>query len=184
MRTVKRIGLLVALVALALAGCGSAKPKHNDADVAFAQMMVPHHEQAVQIAELAPSHASSSDVRKIAAAIDKAQQPEIETLRAWLKAWGEVEESPYSAHDGSDMSMHMPGMLSERTMTKLEEARGPEFDRLFLTSMIAHHKGAIAMAETEKEDGKFPGAKTLADTIISTQTAEIKRMQKLLKALP
>lgn len=170
--------LLAAIATAALvfvAGCGSTGggTPHNDADVAFAQMMIPHHEQAIDMAELAATRASSEDVKGLATAIEAAQDPEIETMKGWLKSWGEDEAMSHATHD-------MPGIMDEKTMADLEEAKGAAFDRLFLTAMIAHHKGAIDMAKAEKEAGVFPGALSLADAIISTQAAEIKRMRALL----
>ena len=147
---------------------------HNEADVAFAEMMIPHHQQAVEMATLAETRADSQEVKDLAAAIKAAQDPEIQTMQGWLKAWGEDG----MAHDMSPDEM--PGMVDSKTMGNLGKATGAEFDRQFLTAMIAHHEGAVAMAESEKSDGVHKGALGLADAIIKTQTAEIKQMQKLL----
>lgn len=165
----------VTMLAL-VAGCSGTDQgtSHNDADVTFAQMMIPHHEQAIEMSQLAATRASSNDVKELAGAIEAAQDPEIQTMRGWLKSWGEDESMGHAGHD-------MPGIMSEQTMADLEQAEGAQFDRLFLTSMIAHHQGAIDMAEDEKRDGEFPGALTLADAIITTQAAEIDRMRAMLK---
>lgn len=176
----------VAAATLALiVGCGSTSTgtRHNDADVAFAQMMIPHHEQAIEMSKLAATRASSADVRELAGAIEAAQDPEIQTMRGWLRSWGEDDAMGHNdGHDMSgDMSRDMPGMMSEKTMAELKQAKGAEFDRLFLTSMIAHHEGAIDMAREEKADGEFPGTLSLADAIMTTQAAEIERMRAMLK---
>jgi uncharacterized protein (DUF305 family) len=171
--------VLAAAVLLIAAACGSsdetvepASPRHNAADVSFAQMMIPHHEQAIEMSRLAPSRASSQDVKDLATAIEGAQDPEIKAMKAWLKAWGEDE----SGHMGHDMA----GMMDDKTMVDLEKGKGAAFDRQFLTAMIAHHKGAIAMATSEKSDGVNPKALKLANAIIRTQTAEIQKMQAML----
>lgn len=150
---------------------------HNKADTAFAQEMIPHHRQAVEMADLAPSRASSAEVKDLATKIKGAQDPEIETMTGWLTAWGEKvpEEMP-----GMDHSAAMPGMMSAQDMEKLEKASGAAFDAMFLEMMVKHHEGAVAMATTEKTEGDYPLTKKLADEIIKGQTAEIEQMNKLL----
>ena len=178
----KTIVVAVAAAALlATAGCRiqsedkSADPRpHNEADVSFAQLMIPHHEQAVEMTKLAATRAESQDVKELAAAIEAAQAPEIERMQGWLDAWDAGGASHDMSHD------EMPGMVDDSMMNELGRASGAEFDRLFLTAMIAHHEGAIAMAESERSDGIHKGALTMADDIIRTQNAEIKRMRKLL----
>ena len=166
---------------LLAAGCSGtnkdatdAGSAHNPSDVAFAEMMVPHHQQAIEMATLAETRAESQEVRDLAAAIKAAQDPEIQTMQGWLKSWGEDGTSADMSHD------EMPGMVDDKAMGDLGKAAGAEFDRQFLTAMIAHHEGAIAMAESEKSDGVHKGSLRLADAIIKTQNAEIKRMQTLL----
>ncbi|MDI3409359.1 DUF305 domain-containing protein [Streptomyces cavernicola] len=151
--------------------------EHNAADVAFAQGMIPHHRQAVEMADLAESRAGSDDVKKLAEEIEKAQDPEIKTLSGWLTKWG--EEVP---KDGAmDHSAHgMGGMMTPEEMGKLEKASGKAFDTAFMELMIKHHEGAVTMAKTEKADGSFPDAKKMADAIIKSQSAEIARMNDLL----
>ena len=179
----------VALLGLLAAACssdddpsvvaGSAtseqETEHNDADVEFAQGMIPHHEQAVEMAGMATEQAESADVKALAEQIEAAQAPEIETLRSWLEDWGEDEDM-----GGMD---HGSGMMSDDDMSALEEATGAEFDRMFLEMMIEHHEGAIEMADTEIEDGQFPDAIEMAETIKSTQEAEIAEMEALLDEL-
>ncbi|MGP3965300.1 DUF305 domain-containing protein [Nonomuraea sp. 3N208] len=158
----------------------SASPSaaFNDADVIFAQMMIPHHEQAVDMADLAATRASDPEVKELAAKIKAAQDPEIQTMRGWLTAWGKPESDP-EGHMGHGM----PGMMSADQMKKLEAAKGKEFDKLFVEQMIAHHKGAIEMARTEQADGSNPEAKELAKTIETTQQAEVEQLQKILDRL-
>ncbi|WP_405445955.1 DUF305 domain-containing protein [Streptomyces achromogenes] len=152
---------------------------HNAQDVAFAQGMIPHHQQALQMAELAADRASSARVKDLAARIEKAQDPEIRTLTGWLKAWG--EQPPMA---GMDHSGHtgMSGMMSEADMAALKKATGRDFDNRFLSLMTEHHQGAVEMAATEKRKGRSGDAKAMADEIITAQDAEIKEMKQLLGA--
>jgi uncharacterized protein (DUF305 family) len=152
--------------------------EHNDADVEFAQMMIPHHEQAVEMAQLAATRADSEDVKDLAGRIEAAQSPEIEEMTGWLAVWGE-EAEPTGGMD----EMGDSGMMTDAEMTELEAASGAAFDRLFLEMMVAHHTSAIEMAETEIADGQFPDAVALAEEIKSAQEAEIAEMESLLEQL-
>lgn len=156
----------------------SAQPSSDfdSADVMFVQMMIPHHQQAIEMAGLAETRASHKEVKQLAAKIKGEQQPEINTMESWLRAWGKPAPSGGMGHS-------MPGMMPEADMKKLEKARGAAFDRTFLKMMIAHHKGAIEMARTEQEHGANPQAKQLAKNIESSQRAEVKQMQKMLDRL-
>ncbi|MFE9677177.1 DUF305 domain-containing protein [Streptomyces sp. NPDC006259] len=155
----------------------ASQGQHNAADTAFAQGMIPHHRQAVEMAGLAPSRAESTEVKKLAEQIEKAQDPEIKTLSGWLTSWG--EEVP--ADGTMDHSAHSAGaMMTAQEMDQLGKASGTAFDTAFMQMMIKHHEGAVAMAKTEKTEGSFPGAKKMADAIITSQTAEITRMNDLL----
>jgi uncharacterized protein (DUF305 family) len=149
---------------------------HNDADVTFAQSMIPHHEQAVEMAQLATDRASSEAVRALAAEIEAAQSPEIEQMTGWLAEWGEDDSM------GAMPDMES-GMMSDAQMGELEAASGEEFDRMFLEMMIEHHTGAIAMAETEITDGQYAEAIALAEQVKSAQEAEITEMETLLDQL-
>lgn len=162
---------------------GAAQPgaAFNDADVTFAQMMIPHHEQAVEMAELAETRASDPEVKELAAKIKGAQDPEIKTMTGWLTTWGKPVPSPGAA--GHDTAHGMPGIMSGEDMTRLREARGAEFDRLFAELMIAHHNGAIEMARTEQTQGADPKAKDLARTIETVQQAEVAQLRGLLDRL-
>ncbi|MGN9843650.1 DUF305 domain-containing protein [Nonomuraea sp. H19] len=156
----------------------SAQPSaaFNDADVMFAQMMIPHHEQAVEMADLAPTRASDPEVKELATKIKAAQEPEIQTMEDWLTEWGKPAPEDAMGHD-------MPGVMSEEDMKKLEAAKGKQFDKLFVQHMIAHHNGAIEMARTEQANGSNPQAKELAKTIETTQQAEVGQLQKILDRL-
>ncbi|MET8922534.1 DUF305 domain-containing protein [Streptomyces sp. NPDC004623] len=159
------------------ASATASQGQHNGADIAFAKGMIPHHRQAVEMADLAPSRAQSAEVKKLAGEIKKAQDPEIKTLSGWLTSWG--EEVP--AEDAMDHSMHdMDGMMAAEDMNSLKKASGKEFDTAFMEMMIKHHEGAVEMAKTEKADGTFPDATKMADAIIISQSAEISRMNSLL----
>lgn len=156
--------------------------EHNDADVTFAQMMTIHHQGALEMSELAAQQATSSDVKEIAATIESAQLPEIQLMQSWLTAWGEPLEP--SDHAGMDMSgMDMNGMSQEQVMAELQQKSGADFDNQFLSSMIAHHEGAVVMSAEELQDGNNPEALELAQRIIDAQQSEIQQMEQLLKNL-
>jgi uncharacterized protein (DUF305 family) len=159
------------------AGADTAGDTYNAQDVTFAQGMIPHHQQAVQMARLAADRASSAQVKNLAAQIEKAQDPEIATMTGWLKSWG--KDMPMSGMSGMGDS-GMPGMMSSDHMAGLKKMSGKEFDTMFLTMMIEHHKGAVAMATAEKNKGKYGAATSLADGIITAQNAEITEMNKML----
>jgi uncharacterized protein (DUF305 family) len=193
---------LALVAATTLAGCGTdsnsssgntgsnsssgSGEKFNDADVTFAQSMILHHEQAVEMAKMGQMHASTSEVKDLADKVEAAQGPEIDTLTGWLKAWG--EDVPSDSGDGMDHDMgsmesdDMPGMMSDDDMMKLDAATGADFDRMFLTMMTEHHTGAIKMAKTEQSDGQNPDAVALAKKIETDQTAELAQMKDLLKS--
>ncbi len=156
----------------------AARGKHNAADVAFAQGMIPHHRQAVEMADLAEGRARSAEVKKLAADIERAQGPEIRTLSGWLTSWG--EDVPAEG-GGMDHSTHdMGAMMTDEEMTVLENASGKAFDTAFLKMMIKHHEGAVTMAKTEQTDGTSASAVKLAGRIVTAQSTEIDRMNKLL----
>ncbi|GAA3310458.1 DUF305 domain-containing protein [Streptomyces cinereospinus] len=164
--------------ASAAASASAEQQRHNAADVDFAQGMVPHHRQAVEMAGLAPERAESAEVKELAEQIKKAQDPEISTLSGWLTSWGETVPAAgaadHSTHGGAD------GMMSAEDMERLEQASGTAFDTAFMELMIEHHEGAVAMAEAEQTDGVHAPAKKMAADIIRSQSAEIARMKRLL----
>jgi len=157
-------------------GAGASGPEFNDADVMFAQGMIPHHKQAVEMAKLAGDRAESQEVKDLAADIEAAQDPEIEQMAGWLEEWDQPMEL------GGMDSMEMGGMMSEDQMSGLEDATGAEFDTMFLEMMIEHHEGAIVMAQEQVDDGKNAEAVALAEAIIEAQQGEIETMQRLLDA--
>lgn len=189
----KRLTAVLFASILLLAACGSSdsagsstKPgdNFNDADIAFAQGMIPHHQQAVEMADLALTRAESPEVTSLAKQIKAAQDPEIETMTAWLKTWGAPlkgdSDSGMDHMGDADEAKKGPGMMSASEMTNLEKAKGAAFDTMFLEMMIQHHTGAITQAKTEQAKGKNADAKALAGGIIKAQKAEISTMQGLL----
>jgi len=150
----------------------------NDDDVMFAQMMIPHHEQAIEMADIAldPLSGASDAVKSLATRIKAAQDPEISKMKAFLTSWKE-RLTPDSSMDHSDM---MSGMLSAEDITKLSSLRGAEFDREWMTGMIEHHEGAIEMAKEVLEDGKDAAVKALANLVATAQDSEILEMKELL----
>ena len=150
----------------------------NDADIMFAQMMIPHHEQAIELADMAldPTLMASEQVKALASQIKNAQDPEIDLMAQWLDEW----EQPLM--DMSvDHSMTMEGMLSVDELGAIGQMNGEEFDQAWIQSMIAHHKGAIEMADTVKAEGEFALVQELADAIIQAQKLEIDTLELLLK---
>ncbi|MEU3408420.1 DUF305 domain-containing protein [Streptomyces sp. NPDC006670] len=155
----------------------SGTAAHNTADTAFAQGMLPHHRQALEMASLAATRAESAEVKTLADEIRKAQDPEIKTLTGWLTSWGEqVPPAEGGGHAGHAMS----GMMSGAEMDQLTKASGKAFDTAFLQLMVKHHEGAVAMAKTERADGAYQPAKDMAAAIVASQSAEITRMNGLL----
>ena len=157
--------------------------EHNDADTEYAQMMIVHHQGAIEMADLAVDKADSEDVRALAERISAAQGPEIDEMTSWLQAWG--EEGPQDADMGGmdHGAMDMGGMDMGSAMTELEGLSGAEFDRAFLEMMTEHHRGAIEMAEVHLADGANAEARELARKIIDDQTREITEMEDLLRNL-
>lgn len=170
--------------ALALTACGQApeeapsgadsaeQEQHNKADVEFAQMMIPHHEQAVEMADLADDRAGD-EVGELSEEIRDAQGPEIEQMQQMLQDW-DADSGEDKDHSGMD------GMLSDEQMEELAAGEGEEFDTLFLELMIEHHEGAVDMAETVLEEGTAPEAQQLAEEIQQTQQEEIEQMHTML----
>lgn len=159
----------------------------NHSDIAFMQMMVPHHAQALEMAKLARRHAADPTVRRMAARVRAAQGPEILTMAAWLERQNVEVPQPSDDPRAFDHAEHghdgMMGMLSEAEMTALANARGSRFDRLFLRGMIRHHGGAVGMAETVSAEGADVLVAELAADVHVTQTSEIARMRELLDRL-
>ena len=188
-----RTSLLAAAFAcaLALSGCAggasadtAAPESFNAVDVTFAQMMIPHHEQAVEMSdEILAKDGVDQAVVDLATQIKAAQEPEIRQLGSWLEAWGADMGMAGMGHgtgdgtgDGTD------GMMSDDDMSALADASGAEASTLFLRQMVIHHEGAIAMARTELTSGRDADAKALASAIVTGQAAEVEVMKDLLAA--
>ncbi|WP_395366128.1 DUF305 domain-containing protein [Streptomyces sp. YH02] len=162
-------------------GAAAAPGAFNDADVMFAQMMIPHHEQALEMAKLAEGRAEDPEVKKLVTAIEQAQDPEIQKMKAWLKGWGKPESAGHGSGGGGGHGM--AGMMSEQDMKDLAAVKGKAFDRKFAELMIAHHDGAVDMAKDEQRNGENPTAKALADDVVRTQSAEVAALKKVLDRL-
>lgn len=202
MRTRLTTAVGAAMVAIVLAACGSesgtsgsggsppedatsadATAAHNEADTEFAQMMIVHHEGAIEMADLVVERAATAQVRELGERIRAAQAPEIERMTTWLESWGEPLASD-ADHDGMDHGgMDMGGMDQQQAMTALDNADDADVDRLFLELMIEHHRGAVVMAEAQIADGQNADAIALAHDIIAAQEAEIAEMAQLLEDL-
>ena len=188
--------VIAATLAVTLAACGSddstsvdttavngssVTASLNAADVEFAQGMIAHHEQAIEMAEIAldPTIGASPEVIDLATRIKGAQDPEVELMTGWLVAAG--EPVAMDASEGHDMSS-MDGMMTAEQMDAMAALTGPEFDQMWLEMMIAHHEGAISQSQTVKANGSNADVLALADQIIIAQQAEITEMQALLQA--
>ena len=171
----------------ATTGSASSNSACNDADVTFAQQMIPHHEQAVEMAQMAQERASSGEVLELAENIEAAQGPEIDTLQRWLDAWGEeLPSGDMGGMDhgdmGDDSGSAISGMMDEDEMNDLMAAPGANWDRMFLEMMIEHHEGAVEMAQVEVDAGENPDAVAMAKKIISDQQAKVTQMRQLLES--
>jgi uncharacterized protein (DUF305 family) len=197
--------VIAALVAVAVTGCGSddggspaattsqstsmpgmdhgsttsPAADHNAADVTFATAMIPHHAQAVVMADLALKKSTHARLRQLATAIKGAQSPEIRLMSGWLTGWGEPVPTATMHHGG----MPADGMMSDQELAALGKANGQAFDRMWLQGMIAHHQGAVTMAKTEQTAGRYAPAVALAKQIQTAQNREVTTMQGLLSEL-
>lgn len=171
------------------AGGDTQAPAHNDADVTFAQGMIPHHQQAIEMSDmLLAKQGIDPRVVSLANQIKAAQGPEIQQMQGWLADWGVATTTApgggmpgMPGHDMGDMGGE--GMMSEQDMAALRDAQGVDASKLFLTQMIEHHKGAITMAQTEVDKGQFSPAVEMARSIIASQQKEIDTMQQMLGTL-
>lgn len=158
-------------------GSSSDASQFNDPDIAFVTQMIPHHQQAVEMADILLGKTGVDPrVVDLATQIKAAQGPEITTMTSWLKSWGQPSPEPM---DG----MAMNGMMSPDDMNALTNASGADSSKLFLQQMIQHHQGAIDMANEELSTGKNADALALAKTIADAQTAEIAKMNEILATL-
>ncbi|MFI5234445.1 MAG: DUF305 domain-containing protein [Gemmatimonadales bacterium] len=174
----------------AAARADSGRPPYNAADVYFVSGMIGHHAQAVLMAGWAPTHGASPLLRALCERIVVGQRDEITFMQRWLRERHETVPDADASHDmmpGMDASHLMPGMLTPGQLMQLDSARGQEFDRLFLASMIRHHQGAISMVAQLFD---APGAVEddvifkFASDVNADQTTEIDRMTRMLTALP
>ena len=209
---VRGAAALTLAVALGLtAACGSGSGDSNDAasetktgdngetynraDLQFAQQMIPHHAQAVQMANMTMGRQLDPQVLRLAENIRAAQTPEVQQMVNWLTGWG--EEIPETSIDhvnaghgdghmggegmeGMEELEDMPGMMDARQMKELGDAKGSEFQDMWLAMMMEHHKGAIKMAQAEQEDGSYRDAVKLAESIETAQEKEIAKMEGML----
>lgn len=162
-------------------------PGWSHADLAFLQMMVPHHRQALEMAELAPDRAASPAVLALAERIEAAQAPEILLMAGWLTDRGvevpQVGDDPGMWDHGTHGHDGMAGMLTPAELVALADAEGEEFDRLFLAGMVRHHEGAVQMARDALRGASDPRIVELAEDVNAGQAAEVVRMQRLLADL-
>jgi len=183
---------------LVLAGCGgdttdatgSTSADHNEADVTFAQDMIPHHQQALVMADVAIDGAKTQELQDLAERIKAAQAPEIEEMTGWLESWGE-DVPDLDSHDhmmmggdtDTDSDYGMPGMMDADQMGQIRGmmGNGIAFDRMWVLMMIAHHEGAIEMAQDLQANGQSADAVALAQSIEESQTAEITEMKQMLR---
>ena len=150
--------------------------QHNAADTMFAQMMIPHHVQAVEMSDIMLEKSDlDPKIAELAQDIKAAQAPEIQKMTDWLTGWS--EPTAMAGDHGMD------GMMTDADLDKLKSAQGTDASKLFLTQMIAHHEGAVKMAETEVTGGQNTDAIALAKDIVSSQEAEIQDMRDLLATL-
>jgi uncharacterized protein (DUF305 family) len=178
--------------AIARAKADSLRYPYTAADVHFMQGMIAHHAQAITMAGWAPSHGASSSVRTLAARITNAQQDEIVTMQSWLSDRHQMVPAATATPmkmtmNGKEQEMLMPGMLTDAQMHQLDQAKGEEFDREFLTFMIQHHKGAVSMVQDLFDTyGAAQDELTFkyASDVNVDQTTEIARMERMLFALP
>ncbi|AEV84331.1 copper resistance protein [Actinoplanes sp. SE50] len=161
---------------------GASTAAFNAADITFVQQMIPHHRSAITMAALAAGHAGDPRVTQLATAIKAAQQPEIDTMNRWLRAWG--KPMPSAGSDAGEGMEHgdMAG-IDELDMTALMNAKGAPWDKQFLGVMVKHHQGAVTMAEQELAQGVNTDARTLAQKIITDQQAQITAMKQIRASL-
>jgi uncharacterized protein (DUF305 family) len=170
---------------------GTGRYPYTQADADFMSHMIAHHAQALVMSGWAPGHGASPAVQRLAERIVNGQQDEIATMQRWLRDRKQPVPEPGAAMKmGPGHQMHemlMPGMLTDAQMKELDQARGPEFDRLFLTYMIQHHRGAVTMVQqlfgtrgAAQDEVTFK----LASDVSADQSSEITRMESMLAGLP
>ncbi len=174
--------LITLVVAILLAGCGRGAatqlaaqeaPAFNDADVMFLQDMIPHHQQAIDMAKLVDGRSRRPELVKLAARIITSQDAEIRIMQAWLTRWN--RPAPAGAANEHDRPQ-VPGLLAPGQLDWLETLTGSQFDLGFVTMMRTHHGGAVEMAETELRSGSSAEVRALAERLIAAQQAEIRQL--------
>lgn len=158
----------------------SATGAHNNAEVAFGTDMIPHHGQAVVMADLAIAHGTDARLKELATKIKAAQGPEIKTMSGWMTSWGMSIPAMGNAQGMGSVGAGNYGMMTNAQMGTLGNARGVAFDRLWLQTMIKNHQGAVAMSRIELAQGSNPDTKKLAQAVIDAQSAEITQMNSML----
>lgn len=185
--------MILRLLAIGLVAAGSVRlgtlitedddpPADDSADVGFARDMIQHHGQAVQLAELIRDRTDDPAIRTLALDISLTQQAQIGMMQGWLRLWGRrpTDIGSTMAWMGHPTSGPMPGMASNEDVDRLTELDGPAAEDLFLRLMIAHHEGGVLMAEAGRDLAEVAPVRTLADTIASSQAAEIDYIEQLL----
>lgn len=168
--------LAVFALAVLAAACGSNSSALNEADIEFLQAMIPHHQQAVEMAQLVEPATDRAELRELAGDVISTQSDEIEVMTSLLEDAGEdVPDADMAGMDHGDEPM-MGGMMSDEQMEAMTGAEGVEFDVLWAESMIAHHQGAIEAAEAVIENGADGEVRAIADAVIEAQTAEIEQL--------
>jgi uncharacterized protein (DUF305 family) len=166
-------------LAIATEASASAASNFNAADVQFAQSMIPHHQQAVEMADIAldPTVEAGTQVHDLATRIKGAQDPEIAMMSGWLTSWEQPMQMDTAMSHGMPMT---DGMMTDGEMTGLHNVKGAEFDTMWMQMMIRHHTGAIVMAQTVKASGANADVTALADQVITAQQSEIDEMNAIL----
>ena len=193
MRTARSLLAVLAAVLLLSSCSGSDAPRSsipasaefNDADVAFATEMIPHHAQALEMVDMTRGRELSPEFEQLTQQILAAQGPEIEQMAGWLRDWDqpvpETSRDHVNSHDMEGMDMgDMPGMMSPEEMADVEGMQGSGFEQMWLTMMNVHHEAAVEMAGAEQANGEFPDAISLAEGIATSQQTEIEQMQAML----
>ena len=150
---------------------------HDRADVMFSMMMVPHHLQAIEMADLVPTRSTDPELLALAQQIKAAQQPEVDTMTTWLASWG---AEPMMGHEEAAPHAGTGGMATADQLRELGALEGEAFDRMWLTMMVEHHEGAVAMAEDVIAAGRHAPTRELAVAIIEAQQTEIAQMKAML----
>jgi uncharacterized protein (DUF305 family) len=186
MRRLLAVGAAALAALMLLAACSStstptqsspAAQPHNTADVTFAQHMIPHHQQAIQMSDTVLAKQDIDPrVVNLANTIKAAQGPEIQQMQGWLSSWGEPTTMAMPGHG-------MTGMMSDQDMAALQNAQGVAASKLFLSQMVTHHQGAIAMAQDEIKTGQYAPAVAMARSIVTSQQRQIDEMQGILASL-